>query len=165
MNETRKAFAVKQTQNLRKIVVCLASLLLLAGCTSQYGKIKTDPAIQQAFESHQVPSGYKYFTYTIGSTPYVIFGIDSKYEMNSKMWREIAPDTEEFKKAVFWIWEDYFYYKFGANILDPAGNKVGIYYSSITDTAFQFKPNNQIVVMPGTPFLGGPGDLADMRTP
>ena len=130
-------------------------LALLAGCSGKYGSLRHDIAVQQAFESNQVPTDYKYYYYG-DSEPYVIFGIEPKYEMDSRMWRDMAPDTEEFKEAIRFMWEDYGYYRFGADILDPDGNKVGIFYSSVRETAFKFVGDNQIVVMPNTPFLWGP---------
>jgi hypothetical protein len=33
-----------------------------------------------------------------------------------------------------WIWEDYGYYKFGADILGPQGKKVGLFLSAIRET-------------------------------
>jgi hypothetical protein len=100
---------------------------------------------------------YKYYYYG-DSEPYVIFGIEPKYEMDSKLWRDVSPDTEEFKEMTRWIWEDYGYYKFGADILDPNGVKVGIMYTSINETSVKFVGDNQIVVMPHTPFLWGPDE-------
>ena len=60
-----------------------------------------------------------------------------------------------------WIWEDYGYYKFGADILDPQGKKVGVFYSAIRETSVKFVNDNQIMVMPNTPFLWGPDDGSD----
>jgi hypothetical protein len=156
----------KLKQNALLIAGCLLSLVLLLGCAGNYGRIQRDAEVQQAFESDQVPRGYKYYYYGYDTRPYVLFGIDPKYEMDSHLWREATPDTEEFKKMTRWIWEDYGYQKFGAHILDPSGNKVGVYYSSIYETAFRFKDGNQIVVMPRTPFLWGPpGGVSDARLP
>ena len=133
-------------------------LALIAGCAGTYGSLKRDAGVQQAFESNQVPKGYKYYYYGFDTRPYVIFGIEPKYEMNSNMWREVMPDTAEFKEMTRWIWEDYNYYKFGADILDPQGKKVGVFYSAIRETSVKFANDNQIKVMPNTPFLWGPGD-------
>ena len=129
---------------------------LTAGCAGTYGSLKRDAEVQQAFESNQVPGDYTYYYYGFDTRPYVIFGIEPKYEMNSKMWREATPDTDDFKEMVRWIWEDYGYYKFGADILDPLGKKVGVFYSAIPQTSVKFVNDNQIMVMPNTPFLGGP---------
>ena len=72
------------------------------------------------------------------------------------MWRDVSPDTEEFREMIRFLWEDYNYYKFGADVLDPNGEKVGIMYTAIRETTIKFGANNQIEVMPNTPFLWGP---------
>ena len=141
--------------NLIPIGIVIITLTLIAGCSANYGSLKRDAEVQQAFESNQVPMDYKYYYYA-DSEPYVVFGIEPKYEMDSNMWRDVSPDTEEFKEMTRWIWEDYGYYKFGADILDPNGVKVGIMYTSINETSVKFVGDNQIVVMPNTPFLWGP---------
>jgi hypothetical protein len=141
-----------------RFVLCglvILTLTLFTGCAANYGSLKQDARVQQAFESNQVPKNYKYFYYG-DSEPYVIFGIEPKYEMDSNMWREVSPDTAEFKELTRWIWQDYGYYKFGADILDPQGAKVGIMYTAIRGTSVKFVGDNQIVVMPNTPFLWGP---------
>ena len=137
------------------IAIVIITLTLTAGCTANFGRLKRNADVQQAFESNQVPMEYKYY-YFADSEPYVVFGIEPKYEMNSNMWRDISPDTAEFKEMIRWVWEDYGYYKFGADILDPNGVKVGIMYTAINDTAVKFVGENEIVVIPGTPFLWGP---------
>ena len=137
------------------LATVLIALMLIAGCTANYGSLKLDTQVQQAFESNQVPSNYKYYYYG-NSEPYVIFGIEPDYEMDSHMWREVSPDTAEFKEMTRWIWEDYGYKKFGADILNPQGVKVGIMYTAIRETSVKFVGDNQIVVIPHTPFLWGP---------
>ena len=136
-------------------IIMVILTLTSTGCTAKYGRLKQDAEVQQAFESNQVPRDYKYFRYS-DSEPYVILGLTPSYEMKSRMWRVVSSDTEEFKEMVRWIWEDYGYYKFGADILDPKGTKVGIMYTSIRETSVKFVGDNEIVVMPHTPFLWGP---------
>jgi hypothetical protein len=134
---------------------------LLVSCSARYGSLKLDPQAEEEFESNRVPTKYKYYYYGFSTAPYVVFGIEPNYAVNSKMWREAVPDTEEFKEMIRWIWEDYGYQKFGADILDPAGKKVGILYSAISQISVKFVDDNQIVVMPNTPFLGGPDGVND----
>ncbi len=145
----------KLLDNFMPIGLVIIALTLIAGCTANFGSLKRDAEVQQAFESNQVPMEYRYY-YFAASDPYVVFGIEPKYEMDSKMWRDVSPDTAEFKEMTRWIWEDYGYYKFGANILDPNGVKVGIMYTAIRETSVKFISDNQIMVMPHTPFLWGP---------
>jgi hypothetical protein len=146
----------KLLQTARTLTCPALVILLLAGCTADYGRLQRDADVKQAFESNQVPSDYKYYYYGFISRPYVVFGIEPKYEMDSHMWRELEPDTAEFEEAIRWIWEDYGYDRFGADILDPSGKKVGIMYTSIYEIAIEFGPENQIEVIPHTPFLWGP---------
>ncbi len=155
MNQPKKYHKYKPLDNFLPIGIVIIILTLIAGCSANYGSLKRDAEVQQAFESNQVPMDYKYYYYG-DSEPYVIFGIEPKYEMDSKMWRAVAPDTAEFKEMTRWIWEDYGYYKFGADILDPNGSKVGIMYTAIRETSVKFVGDNQIVVIPNTPFLWGP---------
>ena len=165
MNIEQKTYKINSLGYFIVPVMGIFVLALITGCAGTYGSLKRDAEVQQAFEANQVPMDYKYYYYG-DSEPYVIFGIESKYEMNSRAWRQATPDTEDFKEMVRWIWEDYGYYKFGANILDPQGKKVGIYYSAIRETAVKFVNENQIMVMPHTPFLWGPdGSVGGIRTP
>jgi len=155
MNQLKEYNKYKQLDNFMPIAALIIIIALIAGCTANYGSLKREADVQQAFESNQVPMDYKYYYYG-DSEPYVIFGIKPKYDMDSYMWRDVAPDTAEFKEMIRFIWEDYGYYKFGADILDPNGVKVGIIYTAIRETSVKFVGDNQIVVMPNTPFLWGP---------
>jgi len=156
MNLAGKKNKIIRTDSLLLISLSMTILLLLAGCGANYGSLKRDPEVQQAFESQQVPPEYKYYYYGYSTKPYVIFGIEPKYKMTSPMWKEVASDTAEFKEMIRWIWEDYGYYKFGADIVDPVGKKVGIMYTAINETSVKFGDDNQIVVIPSSPFLWGP---------
>ena len=77
------------------------------------------------------------------------------------MWWEETPDTAEFQNMIRWVWEDYGYIKFGADILNPDGKKVGILYTAILQTSVKFVDDDQIIVMIGTPFLWGPDGVND----
>ncbi|MBT8366232.1 MAG: hypothetical protein KJP23_16150 [Deltaproteobacteria bacterium] len=155
MNKIKKICNYKLLDSFIQIGNVLIILMLIAGCSAKYGSLKRDAEVQQAFESNQVPMDYQYYHFS-ASEPYVIFGIDPRYEMDSKMWRDVAPDTAEIKEMTRWIWEDYGYYKFGADILDPNGIKIGIMYTSIRETSVKFVDDNKIVVMPNKPFMWGP---------
>ena len=61
------------------------------------------------------------------------------------------------------MWADYGYSPYGAHILDPSGNKVGVWYSSIYFVAVKFLADNVIVLMPDKPFLWGPEATAADR--
>jgi len=163
MTKIRKIYHNRKLRYFPPVMMGIVVLALIAGCTGTYGSLKGDSGVQQAFESNQVPKEYKYYYYGFDTRPYVIFGIEPKYEMNSNMWRAVMPNTAEFKEMIRWIWEDYGYIKFGADILDPQGKKVGVLYSAIRETSVKFVNGNQIKVMPNTPFLWGPDGGGGIR--
>ena len=133
MNIDQKPYKTEILHYVIPFLMGVFVLFLLAGCSGTYGSLKRDVEVQQAFESNQVPMNYKYYYYG-NSEPYAIFGIEPKYEIDSRVWREATQ-----------------------------GNKVGIYYSAIRETAVKFVNGNQIVVMPHTPFLWGPDGSGDIR--
>ena len=165
MNKILKILKINSLWKIFALAACAVMLTGLNGCLGSYGHVTRDPELTKAIKNNQFVEGYKYYYYGYASKPYVIAGIDSKYEVRSNLWREVDPNTEneKFKKMIYWIWEDYGYYPYGAHILDPSDNKVGVLYSSINYITVKFTGDNRIVLMPDTPFLRGPaaGTSAD----
>jgi hypothetical protein len=140
------------------LVVVAIMMTGLNGCFGSYGKVKRDPELTKAIKSNQVTEGYKYYYYGDKDKPYAIAGLKPKYEVRSKLWREVDPksENEKFEKMIYWMWEDYGYYTYGAHILDPSGGNAGIWYSSIHFVTVRFTADNRVVLMPDKPFLWGP---------
>lgn len=150
---------------IKPITYRVVSFALLVGvaavfsaCSGMYGSYKRDAEIYHAFQANQVNPNYTYYFNGVGNQVYAIIGLEPKYRINSVFWREVKPDTDKFKTLVNQIWEDYGYRTYGADLLDPAGQKIGIVYSSIYGVTTKFLKNNQIEVMLNTPFLWGPGN-------
>ena len=144
----------------------LLTLVWAGGCSQNYGRIHWDEDITKAFEANQVEPGYNFYQYTIGMQVYAIVGFDPKLEMQSRIWRELARDAEEFKVATSRIWyNDYQEPEEprGAVIMNPDGEKVGVYFSSLHIVVIKFKPGNQVMVMPDLSLIRGGGE--GRRTP
>ena len=138
----------------------LLTLVLFAGCAQNYGQIHWVAAVTDAFKSARVDPNYRYYYYGVGMQTYAIVGLEPKWQMNSKMWRQLQPDSQEFKVTASRIWSDTFYSPYrarGGDIMDPNGEKVGIYYSSLSYPTVKFEPENQVMVILDTPFMYGPG--------
>lgn len=130
----------------------LSAFALAAGCAGSYGRVTFDDNVTDAFKAGRVPSDFKFYYYGVNNRHYAIVGLDPKWELRSRIWRPIDPQTEEFRKAVKNIWEIEHqapYYARGSNIFDNEGNKIGVYYSSLYVTV-KFGSDNQIQVMPDT---------------
>jgi hypothetical protein len=136
------------------------------GCSQNYGRIHWDDDITRAFEANQVEPDYNFYQYTIGMRVFAIVGLDPKLELQSRVWRELDADTEDFKVATSRMWDNYTQlpeYPRGAVIVDPAGEKVGVYFSSIRFVSINFKPENRVAVVLDTSAIRGGPD--DRRTP
>ena len=131
------------------IILFAMILIPLGGCTlSNYGKLKSNPEIKQSFETYQILPNHKYYFRGVKSRPTVIVGINENYELNSNLWVQIDPESEDFRTIIDRVslqgmgttaepW--------GFNIIDHAGNYVGVWYSAIRAAAVKVNENRQIV--------------------
>ena len=130
------------------IILFSMILIPLGGCSlSNYGKLKSNPEIKQSFETYQILPNHKYYFRGVKSRPTVIVGINENYELNSNLWVQIDPESEDFRTIIDRVslqgmgravepW--------GFRILDAAGNDVGVWYSAISSAAVQINENRQI---------------------
>ena len=141
-------------------VVALTLLALLSGCLQNYGRLRRDLAVRESFESYNVPPEFKYYYFGTPSYPTALIGISRDLTLKSRLWREVDPNTERFREMVFWIWPDMrteLYGPRGSHIVNPEGNRVGIWYSYRFYAAVKFSEDRKTIeVMPDTPFFGGP---------
>jgi len=131
------------------IILFAMILIPLGGCTlSNYGKLKSNPEVKQSFETYQILPNHKYYFRGAKSRPTVIVGINESYELNLKLWVQIDPESEDFRTIIDRVslqgmgttaepW--------GFNIIDHAGNYVGVWYSAIRAAAVKVNENRQIV--------------------
>jgi hypothetical protein len=132
---------------------------MLSGCLGTYGRLHWDPQVATQFKAYEAQQDFNYYYYGVGNRTFAMAGISPEYVMKSRMWREVQSDTEEFKSLISRAWENSYYKPYsprGAYILNPEGKQVGIWYSSLRFVTVKFGDNNRIVLMPDTPFLGGP---------
>ena len=131
------------------IILFSMILITFSGCTlSNYGKLKSNPEVKQSFETYQILPNHKYYFRGAKSRPTVIVGINESYELNLKLWVQIDPESEDFRTIIDRVslqgmgttaepW--------GFNIIDHAGNYVGVWYSAIRAAAVKVNENRQIV--------------------
>jgi hypothetical protein len=137
----------------------LIASTVITGCMGIYGKLHWDPQVTAAFQTHEVRNDFNYFYYGAGNQIFAIVGISPDYVLESKMWREARTDAEAFNILISRAWINDYYSPQdpqGAYILNPEGKQVGIWYSSLRFITVKFVENNRIVIIPDTPFLGGP---------
>ena len=135
--------------------ILLMVLVAVSACTgAKYGRLTSNPAVKQSFESYEVLPNHKYYYRGATSKPTVIVGINEYYEMNLKLWVPLDPESKNFRILISRVslqgigttiepW--------GYKILDNAGNEAGVWYSAIRNAAVAINEDRQIVkLQPGT---------------
>ena len=132
---------------------------LLAGCAlgpearKNSGTLKLSSEVSDIFQSYRVLPNHKYYYTGSDTKPQAIIGIDQKYTLETRLWKE-APDltSEQLKK-----WVDQMLgfrppvRTFGSYILSATGQQVGVWYSQYSITTVKVEADNQVMVYPPTP--------------
>ena len=129
---------------------------LLAGCASNhqargnFGILKLSREVSRIFESYKVLPEYNYYLSGSVTKPRAIMGIDRNYTLATGLWKEAADLTPEQLKK--WVDQILGFLPptrtFGAYILDPNGQQVGIWYSPRNDSSVTVQPDNRIEIIP-----------------
>jgi hypothetical protein len=140
----------------RLLTISVFVMIVMSGCLENYGRLQRSTEVQTMFETGQLPSEYNYHFFGSRNHPDAVMGLKPDWTLRSKMWRKVELSTEEFKYMTKWVWEDFGYYKYGANILDPEFEKIGIIYTSSWMAAVKVdKDTKTVEVMPHV-WQGGP---------
>lgn len=141
------------------LFISISMLSAANGYPWSYGQIKSNPATDEAFDSHRVPMNYNYYYFGRSNMPYAIVGLDPQYNLESRLWRRVDAGTAEFKQMVEWTWWDTYNYPDtpqGKDILDPEGRKIGIWYSSARWAAVKMLDDRgSVMIAPDTPWHRG----------
>ena len=133
----------------RLLTISIFVMIVMSGCLENYGRLQRSTEVQTMFETGQLPSEYNYHFFGNRNHPNAVMGLKPDWTLRSKMWRKVELSTEEFKYMTKWVWEDLGYYKYGAEILDPEFEKIGIIYTSSFMVAVKVdKDSKTVEVMP-----------------
>jgi hypothetical protein len=126
-------------------VLAVSILLTLTGCMGDYGRLKEDPALTDAFKNGRALPDYNYFYCGRENLPYAVVGIDPAYQFEDRVWFKIETKEEVYKKAASVVAWNHIWSK-GAEILDPSGNRIGIWFSYYQHTTVKVGPENKVAV-------------------
>ena len=140
-------------------LLCLGMVLLVSSCSTKYprGTIRENHAVTNIFRSAEINPDYNYFYYGIVLEPDTIMGIDKGYTVQSRFWSPVDLTTEQLQT---WITtldnapqdtvfaSSYMGRYQGAYVLDPNGDRVGMWYSKLDWGVFEFQPENIVVPYP-----------------
>ena len=132
----------------RAIILFAMISISLSGCSmSGYGRLRSNKEAAQAFVTYQILPNHKYYYRGTYSRPFVIVGINENYTLNSKLWVQIDPGSEDFRLLIDRValqGSGSTIEPWGFIILDHSGNDVGVWYSAIRAAAVEINENGQI---------------------
>jgi len=141
------------------IVVAAFISIILWGCLENYGRLKRNTEIKTAFVTGQLPSEYHYHYYGRRNQPNAIMGLEPDWTLRSSMWRSVEYSQEELKYMAKWVWVDIGHARggpYGADILDPDFEKIGIMYTAAWMATVKVDAETKTVQVMPFVFDGGP---------
>ena len=138
-------------------IVLALMMAVLSGCSSSTrGRLQSSQEVTQVFKNNQILSDHQYYFSGFQRIPYGIIGIGNKYNLRSSRWKPIDLNPTLLNQLVYRMEHVYSIEPRGAWILDQAGNRVGIWYSSRNQTRVKIEKDDSVIVLtPEPPDLRG----------
>ena len=138
-------------------IILVLMIAVLSGCGSpNYGRLQSSHEVTQMFKNNQILSDHQYYFSGFQRIPYAMVGIGNNYKLRSSRWKPIDLDPTSLNQLIYRMVHVYSLEPRGAWILDPDGNRVGIWYSSTYQTTVKMEKDNHLVVLsPEPPDLRG----------
>ena len=134
------------------VTLYLILLFFLSSCATQNsGKLQASTEITKIFEDHQILSVYVYYYSGLQGIPDAIIGIHSNYSLRTDQWRQVDLTAQTLKTWISRMQAVQLVRPQGAWILNHEGNRVGIWFSGMRQTAVRLQQNNRVVIIPPNP--------------
>jgi len=130
------------------IISILVMPLVLFGCGAHYGKISNVHTISPEYATVQLNPDYRYYYTGRFTVPYAIIGLDKAYTLSSKMWSELEIEPEELMILASYLYLPGNSQAYSGDILDPAGKRIGVWYSRWHTTTVKMEDSNRVLVFP-----------------
>lgn len=140
----------KKHKRLIERVACLAlSFFLMTGCmaSKNMGGYQASDEVRQIFESYQVLPDHHYYYSGSNVKPSAIIAIDKHYILTSDdLWKKEDVDSNKLKFWVETMMKKFTNMPHGFYILNPAGKRIGFYYSYLSHGPVEMEGNNRVSV-------------------
>ena len=143
-----KTILYTKTLTRQRVAVMSGFLILIVvhGCSADYGRLNRSKEITQSFESYHIFPHHRYYYQGSENRPYAIVALDQDYEIRSKFWNEFDPDPEKLKRRVDAAYRDRdTLYPFGAYLLDTDDRRIGMWYSSVRTVGITVDETQRLV--------------------
>ncbi len=138
-------------QYLTAVVAFFGILIVFNGCFANYGRLKLSADVQHAFENFQAFKNHRYYYSGRENKPSAIIGVHRDYRFESRYWTEVDLQKTSLKELVNRLYPYDYFPPYGYYILDPNGNKAGIWFSQFGQTSIRLENDNRLVVVTPEP--------------
>jgi hypothetical protein len=147
------------------LIITMIVSIVFSGCAStgaNYGRLERNRDLEHTLLSYEVLPDHHYYTSGGYDKPNAILAIHNDYELVTDLWLSIPNvNSVQMRKWIDTIAPEQDFRRskgyFAAYILDPAGNRVGFWYSIQDSTIIKFLGENKLQIY--TPDLFQPGEL------
>ncbi len=142
-NQTKHSHRIRR---LRPLLTLLATLTV--ACAGTYGSLQRSKDVSKTFERHEVMADHAYYATGPEARPTAILAIHRSYTLKPGLWRSVEMTPEVLSRLVDAMTDQLGFTPaiLGGVIADPAGKRVGVWYSLYSRTTIRFEPENVIVV-------------------
>ncbi len=130
------------------VVAVVAGLLTYACAGTHNGAIRLSDRVNDLFESNRVLEDYTYYYSGRDARPDAILGVHEKYTLRSRLWKPVDLTPSQLAQWIDMMTDHrgYSIRTYGAEIVGPGNEPVGIWYSPWNWTAVELQENNQVVI-------------------
>jgi hypothetical protein len=131
---------------MQKISLYLVMLLFLSGCAGSSGKIQFNESLSSSYRNTLRIEEFNYYYIGRSGLPYAVIGIDKKYKFNDRVWHKINTLDDLLLEIYRLADTPQDYYKMTvADILDPTGDKIGVWFSYYHHTVVTINQDKKII--------------------
>ncbi len=157
MVTTKRDVSRIKTQFLIYSLILATMAVIFAGCSAPIaGRLQNSPQVTEVFKGSRILPDHQYYISGFQRVPYAIIAVDNIYQLRDGHWEPIDLDSTALSQLIYRMEQVYSLNPRGAWILDQAGNRLGVWYSSQYQTLVKREKDNRIVVVsPEPPDLRG----------
>ena len=140
------------------LLAAIAMTLMSCAPCEECGTLKRQNDITVFFQNSEIVPGYRYYFSGTTQWPSAVMALDASYKIKSEFWKAVDLEGDELstwlESTVNWK-GPYQTRRNGAEILDPDGKRVGIFFSKYDNLVTKFEGTTVQVYPPSYRAGGG----------
>ena len=141
-------------KSMLQLLLLVMTMFAVTGCITcqECGSLRRDHDITRLFLEGEIVSGYSYYYSGPEQRPSAVMAIDSGYTVVAEFWKPVGREGKDLSEwllnAANWKGVEQRSTKTGAEILNPEGKQIGIFFSKYDNLVTKFQSDTIIQVYP-----------------